>query len=81
MYFISTSTSGGYKMTTPQNQLYNLADKVQRLSDLFEENEDGESIFDSIKQMELEIADVMASQQRLENLMNLIVKVLSKRDI
>jgi hypothetical protein len=65
-------------MTTPQNQLYNLAEKIQRLSDMFEEDENGNDLFERMDQLELQMADIMAAQQRQENLMNLIVKLLSK---
>ena len=67
-------------MTTPQNQLYNLADKIHRLTQLFEVGDEEEDIFSTIKQMQLEILDAIASQQRLENQMNLIIKYLSKSD-
>lgn len=65
-------------MTTPQNQLYNLADKIGRLMDMFKPDEDEDSIFDTVKQMQLEILDLMASQQRLENQLALIIKLLAK---
>jgi ABC-type hemin transport system substrate-binding protein len=66
-------------MTTPQNHLYSLADKIQRLGDMFEADENGNTIFDSIKQLELQMQDIMAAQQRQEDLMNLIVQLLSKK--
>lgn len=65
-------------MTTPQNQLYNLADRIKDLYEMFKGDEDGQDIFDRIKQIELQQIDIMASMQRQENLMNLIVKLLSK---
>ena len=65
-------------MTTPQNQLYYLADKVKDLYEMFKGDEDGEDIFEKIKQIELQMIDIMAAQQRQENLMNLIVQLLSK---
>jgi hypothetical protein len=65
-------------MTTPQNQLYNLAEKIQRLSDMFEEDENGNDLFERLDQLELQMQDIMNSQQRQENLMTLIVKLLSK---
>ena len=66
-------------MTTPQNQLYNLAEKIQRLSDMFEEDENGNDLFETIQQIELQMQDIMAAQQRQENLMNLIVQLLGKK--
>ena len=66
-------------MTTPQNQLYNLADKVQRLSDIFEADENGDDLFDRMKHIEVQMVDIISAQQRQENLMNLIVQLLSKK--
>ena len=70
----------GRKMTTPQDTLYRLAERIRHLTDLFESDEDGNNIFDSIKQIELQMQDIMCAQQRQENLMNLIIKLLSKDD-
>lgn len=67
-------------MTTPQNQLYNLADKIQRLNDMFGEDENGNDLFDRMDELELQMADIIAAQQRQENLMNLIVKLLSSNE-
>ena len=66
-------------MTTPQNQLYYLADKVKDLYEMFKGDGDGEDIFESIRQLELQMIYIMAAQQRQENLMNLIVQLLSKK--
>jgi len=65
-------------MKTPQNQLYNVAEKIQRLSDMFEEDENVNDLFERLDQLELQMVEMMAAQQRQENLMNLIVKLLSK---
>jgi len=72
------------KMTTPQNELYKLVqtvsqlqDRVRRLSDMFEVDESGKDFFDTINQMKLEISNLMTSHERLENQMNLIIKLLS----
>ena len=46
--------------------------------DMFKPDEDEYSIFDTVKQMQLEILDLMASQQRLENQLALIIKLLAK---
>jgi aspartate carbamoyltransferase catalytic subunit len=67
-------------MTTPQNHLSSLADKIQILIDMFEEDENGNTIFDTIRRIEILMSDIMVVQQRQENLMNLIVKLLSKND-
>ena len=68
-------------MTTPQNQLYYLADRIKDLYEMFkgDGDADGEDIFEKIKQIELQMVDIIASQQRQENLMNLIVQLLSKK--
>jgi len=66
-------------MTTPQNHLYSLADKIQRLSDMFESDEYGNNIFVAINQLELQMQDIIRAQQRQENLMNLIVALLGEK--
>ena len=47
-------------MTTPQNQLYNLADRIKRLTEMFEGDEEESSIFETIQQIELQMQDIMA---------------------
>jgi len=66
-------------MTTPQNQLYYLADKVKDLYEMFKGDADEGDIFEKVKQIELQMQDIMAAQQRQENLMNLIIQLLSKK--
>ena len=65
-------------MTTPQDTLYRLQERIRHLTDSFESDENGSNIFDTIKKIDLQMADIIASQQRQENLMNLIIKILSK---
>lgn len=65
-------------MTTPQDTLYRLQERIRHLTDLFESDENGDNIFDTIRQIELQMQDIINSQQRQENLMNLIIKYLSK---
>lgn len=65
-------------MTTPQDTLYRLAERIRHLTDLFESDEEGDNIFDTIREMEIQMGDIMAAQQRHENLMNLIIKYLSE---
>lgn len=67
-------------MTTPQYTLHVLSDRISRLTNLFEDDEYGHNIFDSIKQIDLQMQDMMASMQRQENLMNVIIKLLSKNE-
>jgi len=68
-------------MTTPQATLQNLEYRIRRISELLEGNEHTGDITEILAQMELQNDDIMASQQRLENLMNLIVKFLSREDV
>lgn len=65
-------------MTTPQNQLYALSQRISDLYNLFKGEEDEDDIFERIKTIELQQMDLINSQQRLENLLNLIIKLLSK---
>jgi len=65
-------------MTTPQNNLYVLAERIRYLTDMFESDENDETIFDKTHQIELQLEDVLAMQKRHEELMNLIVKLLNK---
>jgi hypothetical protein len=68
-------------MTTPQNELYRLSQRVWDLYNLFQpKDENEEDIFQKIKQMELQMLDIMSAQQRQENLMGLIVKLLNKKE-
>lgn len=71
-------------MTTPQSQLYNLSDKINHLTKLFEGkyNDEGqceeESVFETIQQMQRELFDLVNSHQRIENQLALIIKLLGK---
>jgi hypothetical protein len=66
-------------MTTPQSQLYALSNRIYDLYNLFQpKGDDEDSIFETIKQIDLQMQDIMCAQQRQENLMNLIVKLLSE---
>lgn len=66
------------KMTTPQNELYRLSDRIKDLYEMFKGDEDGKNIFDSIKQIELKQIDMITRMQRQENTMNLILKLLAQ---
>lgn len=66
-------------MTTPQDTLYRLEDRILRLTDLFEADENGEDIFETMKQIRLQMDDIMAAQQRQENLLNLIIGFLGSK--
>lgn len=66
-------------MTTPQETLFRLTERIRHLTDLFESDEYGNNIFVAINQLELQMQDVIRGQQRQENLMNLIVSLLSDK--
>jgi len=66
-------------MTTPQNLLYRLSEDVRNLQRLFEPKEE-DSIFEQVKQIELQLNDLIVSHQRIENLLNLIAKVMIKEN-
>ncbi len=66
-------------MTTPQATLYRLESRVSYLCNLLEANEDHESISERMKKVELDIGDLMVAQQRMEGLLNHIVKLLEKK--
>ena len=66
-------------MSTPQATLYNLQDRINYLCKKFEGYDDEDDIFTQVKEMNLAMWDLMASQQRLENQMNLIIKLLSEK--
>lgn len=65
-------------MTTPQNKLFMLGQRIRHIADLFEDDEDGNNLFDSVKKIESQMQDIADAKERQENLMNVIVKLLSK---
>lgn len=65
-------------MTTPQSQLYYLSDRIKDLYELFKGDREEGDIMERLSQIELQMQDIINSQQRQENLMNLIIKLLSK---
>jgi len=73
-------------MTTPQTVLWNIEYNTKRIVELLEgkRNDDDEDhegdICDIIKLMRYELSNILASQQRQENLMHLIIKLLGKSD-
>lgn len=67
-------------MTTPQNELYNLSEKVRRLTALFEVNREELDIFDNVKEIYI-ISERLA--KRIDNLsdqMAIIIKLLSQKE-
>jgi hypothetical protein len=67
-------------MTTPQTTLYRLESRVSYLCNLLEANEDHESISERMKRVEIDIGDLMSAQQRMESLLNHIVKILGHKE-
>ncbi len=63
-------------MTTPQSILDRLEHQVRNVCDLLEGDEDNIDIVERLKLLEKQQNDLMASQQRMENLMNLIALLL-----
>lgn len=67
-------------MTTPQNQLHMLSERICHLTDLFESDENGYNIFDTIRKLDLQMSDLVASHQRIEELLHLVIKFLAKSE-
>ena len=65
-------------MTSPQNELCRLTQRIEDLTNMFESDENGDNIFDMITRIEEMQEDLMSSQQKLENLMNLIITLLNR---
>jgi hypothetical protein len=66
-------------MPIPPNPVHTLIDRVWKLVRLLDpDEEDGGSILQRLEQIELQQMDLINSQQRIENLLNLIIKLLSK---
>lgn len=66
-------------MTAPQTTLYRLESRVSYLCNLLEANEDHESISERMRRVEADIGDLMASQQRIENMLKGIVELLDHK--
>jgi predicted nucleic acid-binding protein len=69
--------SGEY-MTTPQALLQNLEYKIRKVCEMLEGDENSDNIAERLNHLELQNVDIVNSQQRLENYLNLVVKLLSK---
>lgn len=65
-------------MTTPQKSLHMILNGVERLAELLEGNEYTGDITETLAHMELQNDDLINSMQRIENLLNLIVKLLGE---
>lgn len=67
-------------MTTPQSQLYDVSYKVNQLIKMFQGDEGEVDIFEAVKQLNLQMQEILHTQQRQENCMNLILKLLAKNE-
>ena len=65
-------------MTTPQAILQSIEYKVRSLCSMLEGDENSDNIAERLNHIELQNDDIVSSQQRLENYLNLVVKLLSK---
>ena len=70
-------------MTTPQNQLYNIADSIKRIEHLLKggypgDDEVPEDIYDMCKSIELEVTEFNERMDLIEDKLNLIIKLLGK---
>lgn len=63
-------------MTTPQTILSNLEYSIRRVCDLLEG--DGKNIVEILNDIILKQDEISLGQKRLENLLNIIVQLLSK---
>lgn len=62
----------------PQNQLYRLAETIDRLDKKFEYNEEDGSVFEKIDELYLSKEIILKKMEDLENKMSLIIKLLTK---
>jgi hypothetical protein len=67
-------------MTTPQSELYRLANSIDHLTRMFEGDEDHIPILDRIKIMHEEVTHLRRIQERLEHQMSMIIKLLIKNE-
>ena len=64
-------------MTTPQNELYRISQSIRDLYDLFEpKNEDEDSIFERVHNIERTVVDIMNSQHRIDSSLYLIIRIM-----
>lgn len=71
-------------MTTPQNILHDIEDKLRILVRLLEgergADEDNEDIYEMCKGIEIEVCEFDKRMELLEDKMNLIIKLLGKSE-
>lgn len=67
-------------MTTPQSILHNLEYRLRGLCAMLEGDENSDNIAERLSHIELQNEDIVNSQQRIENYLNLVVKLLSKNE-
>lgn len=65
-------------MTTPQNELFNMANRLNYLIKRFEDEEDDLDYFDYVKQLYTMQKDIFKCMEILKDQMALIIKLLGK---
>lgn len=63
-------------MTTPRNELYNLSNRIKYLTELFENDEDDFSIFDKVKEIDINNNIIEKCLDFVQDQMSLIIKLL-----
>lgn len=65
-------------MSTPQNILYSLEDKINCLNKKFQADDEDKDIFESVKEINQEVRIINNRLDNLEAQQSLIIKLLSK---
>ena len=63
---------------TPQDHLHYISLRIRELTDFFKGDEETDDIIDRITNIEKFMSKIEKSQDRQENIMNLIIKLLTK---
>ena len=66
-------------MTSPQNILYNLESKTTDILSILRDHEDGSDVMAVLKSIHMDVLVLSAKQERVEDLLNLIVKLLGEK--
>lgn len=67
-------------MTTPQSQLYWIADNLRELRDIFKPQEDELDIFEQVKQLYSWHGVLVKKMEKIEDQQALIIKLLSEKN-
>ena len=65
-------------MTTPQGELQRLSDKINRLYDLFDSEENDYDLLTRIAGIDIQTEEIIKRMDMLQDQMSLIIKLLSK---